>query len=210
MLAIQDGDVVLHLLGRGHFRARNHLEAVRLDLVDDRAKVRHREADVVHRRADGAAGRRLHGPEEDQDVRELDDFLLIGAELHHRSAERVDEELLLRVHVRRVQVVVAVDDRAVLGDEQLGRGRRRDRQTSERPRNAKTKMRRVMVGDASTAWEVYAMAAVGRYRTRTEARQFSADQKARRHAVIAHRSVFALSISWLHLQLCNRMNGSSG
>ena len=35
------------------------------------------------------------------------------------AAERVDEELLLRVHVGRVQVVMAVDDRAVLGDEQL-------------------------------------------------------------------------------------------
>ena len=114
-------DVVFDLApGRG-FGFRDHRVAVCLDLGDRLANVRHREADVVHRGALGTARRRPVG-EEDQDVRELDDFAMVGADRDARSPERVHEELLLFLGVHRVDVMVAVDDRPVLGSQELRRG----------------------------------------------------------------------------------------
>src|SRR6185295_17008950 len=83
-----------------------------------RTKIRHGEADVIHRAASRAGGRRRR-VEEDQDVREPHD--LPRADFHDRAAERVDEELLLGVDVRRVQVVMTVDDGSILRSEQLSR-----------------------------------------------------------------------------------------
>src|SRR5439155_1835548 len=65
------------------------------------------------------AGRRLHWPEEDKHIRKLDDLLVVLAELDVLPAQRVDEELLLRVHVRCVQMVMAIDDRTLFANENL-------------------------------------------------------------------------------------------
>src|SRR5215471_1086121 len=63
----------------------------------------------------------MHRTEEHEHVRKLDDLLssVARAELHDCSAERIDVELLLGVHIRRVQMVMAVDDRSFAGYENL-------------------------------------------------------------------------------------------
>ena len=106
-------DIVDDLLAGGNLGAGDHLVAVGLHLVDDRAQVRHGEADVVRRRPDRAAGRLLIS-EEDQHVRELDDLGVV-AELPDRAAERVGPELLVRRDVGCCDVMMAVDDRTIFG-----------------------------------------------------------------------------------------------
>jgi hypothetical protein len=85
---------------------------------------------VVNRRADRAARRRLHRTEKDQHIRELDDLLLpvTGTDFDHGAAERVGIELLLCVHVRRIQMVVPVHDRTFSGNKNLRIGNRRHEQ----------------------------------------------------------------------------------
>ena len=73
-------DVVGDLDGRGDRVARDHLVVVRFELRDDGLQIRHREADVIHRAADRAAGRRLHRPEEQKHVRKLDDLEVVRAD----------------------------------------------------------------------------------------------------------------------------------
>ena len=64
-----------------------------------------------------AARRRRHvgRAHEEQRVGEPDDLGVVGAELHQHAAERVDPELARGLGVGGVEVMVAVDDRAVLG-----------------------------------------------------------------------------------------------
>ncbi len=104
------------------------LKPFALIFATTRPEIGNGKADVVNRRADRAARRRLHRTEKDQNIRELDDLLLAvtGTDLRHGAAERVDKELLLRVHVRGVQMVVPVDDRTFSGNQNLrtGDGRR--------------------------------------------------------------------------------------
>ena len=113
------GDVVGDLDCRRNRVRRNHLEAVRLDLRNERLQVRDGEANVIHGCPDRAAGRRLHWPEEDKHIRKFDDLLVVLAELDELPAQGVDEELLLRVHVRCVQMVMAIDDRTLFANENL-------------------------------------------------------------------------------------------
>src|SRR5258705_12776243 len=76
-------------------------------------------------------------PEEDQHIRELDDLRVVGANLDDLSPEGLDEELLLGLDIRRVQVMMAVHDWAVLGCQELAEGlggRRQHHQNRHRQR----------------------------------------------------------------------------
>src|SRR4029453_5811718 len=98
---------------------RDHLETVRFDLLNDLTKVRDRESDVIDSRPSCASCWSLL-PEEDEHVRELHYVCVVRTELDGRPTQRVDEELLLCIDIRRFQMMVTVDDWSVLGDIQLG------------------------------------------------------------------------------------------
>ena len=123
-------NVVGHLHVRGDRIGSDHFEAVRLDLRHHRLEIGNGKADVIHRRADRAARRRLHRTEKDQNIRELDDLLLpvTGTDLDHAAAERVGIEFLLRGHVRGVQMVVPIHDRTFSGNQNLRTGNGRHEQ----------------------------------------------------------------------------------
>ena len=70
------GDVVGDLHICGDRIGSDHLVAVRSYPRDERLEIRHGEADVVDRRADGTAVRRLHRTEKHQHIRKFDDLLL--------------------------------------------------------------------------------------------------------------------------------------
>jgi len=78
---------------------------------------------MIDGRSSSTSGRRLIGTKEDQDVGEPDDLRVAGADLDERSAERIDEKFLLGVQIGGVQMVMAIDDRSVLGRDKLGGGR---------------------------------------------------------------------------------------
>jgi len=59
-----------------------------------------------------------------------------GADVAQLAAERVDVEFLLRGHVRRVQVVMAVDDRPLVLAEHLRMRRRRNGERQRHNDNA--------------------------------------------------------------------------
>ena len=74
---------------------------------------------MIERTALGRAARHP-GVQENQDVRKRDD--VEGAGFDRRPAERVHPEFLVFVDARRVEMMVAVDDRTILGNQDL-RGR---------------------------------------------------------------------------------------
>ena len=137
------GQAVLDGEGRRQLFPGHDGVAGRPHLVDHLAGARHREADVVHRRALRAAGR-LALAHEHEHVGEPDD--LVGAEGDQLAAQGVDPEPLVLVDAGHGQVVVPVHDRPVLGRRQLrlrrrgaaqheqpGRRRQRDRLRHENP-----------------------------------------------------------------------------
>ena len=113
-LVLDGGDVVLDHLRFGATSARgDHRIAAAFTLSTACRRFGHGEPDVVDAGALGAALRRLLA-EEDQHVRELDDLEVLGADLDGLSAKGRDEELLRLVDVGDRDVMMPVDDRAVL------------------------------------------------------------------------------------------------
>ena len=126
--AAGEPDVVLDLHGCRCFSGRDHLVAAGFELVDRLPQVRHREPEMIDR-ASAAPARRHSGVHEQQRVRELHDLPVLRADRDGRAAQRVDPELFVIGHARDNEVVMAVDDWAILGRQQLRRRVRRRRRT---------------------------------------------------------------------------------
>lgn len=75
--------------------------------------------------------------EEDQHVRELDDLQFVGPNRDRLAAKSANEELLLRLDVARDEMMMAVNNRAVFGRDQLCR---RWQRGDERKRDADDKL----------------------------------------------------------------------
>jgi hypothetical protein len=130
----RQADIVLDRHTRRRFLGRHHSIAVCLDLVHDLAQIRYRKPDVIERAAFG--GTAWHSRvQEDEDIGKLDD--VERPSLDRRPAERIDPEFLVLIDAGRVEMMMPVDNRTVLGDQDLRQrlGRwDRDRCCEERER----------------------------------------------------------------------------